>query len=107
MDAVHHILRSCAAILSCAMTAGILNINAFAETNCTYLEFSEDGTYEEISTVSESEISEEGWYTRDGGQTFSYYYDDGSFASGAAILPEGVTYLFTAELTYKRNNKRS
>lgn len=101
MDAVHHILRSCAAVLCCAMTAGILNINVFAETSCTYLKFSEDGTYEEISTVSEGDISEEGWYTRDGGQTFSYYYEDGSFASGSAVLPDGVTYLFTDDGTLK------
>lgn len=94
---MHHIFKSCAAILSCTIAIGTMPINAFADSECTLLEIGENGTYKKVHTVSESDISEEGWYTRDGGETFSYYYEDGSFASGASVLDDGCTYLFTAD----------
>lgn len=78
------------------MTAG-----ADAEGQVTLIEAGENGSYTEISSTAESEVSTEGWYTRDGGETFSYYYEDGSFASGATVLPDGYTYIFTADGTLR------
>lgn len=98
---MHHILRSGAAILSCAIAIGTMQVYAFAESECTFLDINDNGTYSEVFTVAESDISEEGWYTRDGGQTFSYYYEDGSFATGAAVLDDGNTYIFTGDGTLK------
>lgn len=98
---MHHILRSSAAVLSCAIAFASMPFYAFAESECTFLEINNDGTYSEVYTVAESDITEEGWYTRDGGQSFSYYYEDGTFASGAAVLTDGCTYNFTAEGTLK------
>ena len=97
---MHHITRSCAAILSCTMLTGILSATAFAEKQVTYLQMSES-SYTELYTIAESAVTEAGWYTADGGETFSYYYADGSFAAGEAALPDGHTYLFTAEGTLK------
>ena len=98
---MHHILRSSAAVLSCAIAFASMPFYAFAESECTFLEINNDGTYSEVYTVAESDITEEGWYTRDGGQSFSYYYEDGTFASGAAVLTDGCTYIFTADGTLK------
>lgn len=98
---MHHILRSGAAILSCAVAFASMPFIAFAENECTFLEINNDGTYSEVYTVAESDINEEGWYTRDNGQSFSYYYNDGTFAAGASVLTDGCTYIFTGEGTLK------
>lgn len=94
---MHHFLRSSSVILSCAIAMCAMPINAFAESNCTLLEIGENGTYKKVYTIAESEISEEGWYTRDNGETFSYYFEDGTFASGVSVLSDGYTYIFTDE----------
>ncbi|MBQ8725185.1 MAG: hypothetical protein IJY74_05910, partial [Oscillospiraceae bacterium] len=83
------------------MIAGTMTSGVNAESQVTLLEAGENGSYTEISSTAESEVSVEGWYTRDGGETFSYYYEDGSFAAGAAVLPDGYTYIFTADGTLK------
>lgn len=98
---MHHILKSCAAMICCAMLAGTIVNTAYAENELTFLTIGDNGTYTEEYTTEESSITEEGWYTRDGGETFSYYYEDGSFASGTAVLSDGYTYLFTADGTLK------
>lgn len=98
---MHHIMKSCTAFISCAMLAGIMTTAAFAENEVTFLTMGEGGTYTEEYTIEESSISEEGWYTRDCGETFSYYYEDGTYAKGTAVLPDGYTYLFTADGTLK------
>lgn len=98
---MHHILRSGAALLSCVLAVQIMSTSAFADSKCTFLEIGDNGTYKEVYTIDESSISEEGWYIRNGETTFSYYYEDGSFASGASVLGDGCTYLFTADGTLK------
>ncbi|MGN0630852.1 MAG: hypothetical protein ACI4JN_05950, partial [Ruminococcus sp.] len=98
---MHHILRSSAAVLSCAIAFASMPFHAFADSECTSLQINNDGTYSKVYTVAESDITEEGWYTRDGGVTFSYYYEDGSFASGASVIEDGSTYIFTSDGTLK------
>ena len=98
---MHHIFHKCAAILSCAVLAGTTCMSVYAESEMSYLQMNENGSYTVLYTVAQDEISEEGWYTADGGETFSYYYEDGSHPSGATVLPDGYTYLFTAEGTLK------
>ena len=78
------------------MLAGMFSMPVFAETQVTFLQMNGSG-YTELYTIAESEITEEGWYTADGGESLSYYYTDGSFAAGESVLADGHTYLFTAE----------
>lgn len=98
---MHHISRFCAAFLSCAVITGTMTAGVSAENQVTFIEAGENGSYTEVYSVSESNVSEEGWYTRDGGETFSYYYKDGSFASGSTVLPDGYTYIFTSDGTLR------
>ncbi len=100
---MHHTLRRCTAAVSCAVLAlNIMTIGtvAHAEGAVSYIEIGDNGSYTELYSINESEITEEGWYTRDGGVTFSYYYADGTYATGTAIIGE-ETYLFTAEGSLK------
>ncbi|MBQ8515133.1 MAG: C39 family peptidase [Ruminococcus sp.] len=101
MSAVHPIFRKGAAILSCAALTITNTMPACAEGSYSYLQINEDGTYTELYTIAESDISQEGWYTPDGGETFSYFYEDGTWATGASVLPDGYTYIFTTEGTLK------
>lgn len=94
-------MKSCAALISGVMLTGMMTGTAFAENELTFLTMGENGTYIEEYKVSETSVSEEGWYTRDGGETFSYYYEDGTFASGTVVLPDGYTYIFTDDGTLK------
>ncbi len=71
-----------------------------AEEVVTYVEMGDNGAYIETYSVAESEITEEGWYTRDGGLTFSYYYTDGSFAQGVAYI-ENEAYTFASDGTLR------
>lgn len=94
---MHHNLRSIAAVTACVLAAGAMSTTAFAENECTLLEIDNTGSFSEVYTVAESDINEEGWYTRDGGESYSYYFEDGSFAQGETVLADGYTYLFTAD----------
>ncbi len=92
---MHLISRFCAAILSAAMLVGSFAMTAYAEEETyTFLQFDADGSYTELYNVDKSEIAEEGWYTTDGGLTFSYFFEDGSCASGVTTLSDGYSYLF-------------
>ncbi len=70
---------------------------ADAENWLSYLEMNQDGSYTVLYSVEENYIDEEGWYTANDGESFSYYYADGSYAAGATVLSDGYTYLFTSE----------
>jgi hypothetical protein len=79
VNAVHHIFRSLAAVSCSAILAAVSSLSAYAD----------------------SSISQEGWNTSKDGTTFSYYYADGTYATGATVLPDGYPYLFTSDGTLK------